>query len=201
MSIPYVANAFRGWTKRRLVRVVTKLVVNHLLQQIALIYTFDIMVQPLQPEQVRRKPEEQRAWKWYSIITKASNPELKIDSQIVVDGIAYRIDSIQPWKEAGYRRYEATEDYTGLSPMYVLSYNANGAMSGTLPTGYLPTAYQKGAAVPALTNSGNLAKVGKVFHGWNTEPGGGGTDYLPGALIPIGTADIVLYARWVAPST
>jgi hypothetical protein len=201
MSIPYVANAFRGWTKRRLVRLITKQVVNHLLQQIALLYTFDIMVQPLQPEKVRRKPEEQRAWKWFSILTKAINPELKIDSQIVVDGIAYRIDSIQPWKEAGYRRYEATEDYTGLSPMYVLSYDANGATGGTLPTGYQPIGYQKSASVPVLANTGSLAKTGKVFSGWNTAADGSGTTYQPAALLTIATADIVLYARWVAPST
>jgi hypothetical protein len=201
MSIPYVANAFRGWTKRRLVRVITKQVVNHLLQQIALLYTFDIMVQPLQPEKVRRKPEEQRAWKWFSLLTKSSNPELKIDSQIVVDGIAYRIDSIQPWKEAGYRRYEATEDYTGLSPMYVLSYDANGATGGTLPTGYQPIGYQKGAAVPVLANTGSLVKTGKVFSGWNTAADGSGTTYQPAALLAIAMADIVLYARWVAPST
>lgn len=201
MSMPYVAGAFRGWTKRRTVRLVTKLVVNHVIQQIAYIHIFDLMVQPLQPEKVRRKPEEQRAWKWFSIITKASNLALKVDDQIVVDSIAYRIDSIQPWSEAGYRRYEATEDYTGLSPMYALSYDANGATGGTLPTVYLPTAYQKGAIVAALANSGSLVKTGKVFAGWNTAADGSGTTYQPAALITIGTADIVLYARWVSPST
>jgi hypothetical protein len=116
MAIPNVSGAFRGWTKRREVRLVTKSVVNHLVQSIAQIVKLDLVVQPLQPEKVRRKPEEQRAWKWFSIITKASNPELPIDSQIWVDGIAYKIESRQPWTEAGYRRYEATQDYSGLDP-------------------------------------------------------------------------------------
>lgn len=198
MSIPYVAGAFRGWTKRRLVRVITKQVVNHVIQQIAYLHTFDIMVQPLQPEKVNRKPEEQRAWKWFSIVTKSSNPELSIDSQLVVDGIAYRIESRQPWKEAGYRRYEATEDYTGLSPMYAVTYDGNGATSGTVPQAI---AYQTGAKPSVSANTGNLAKTGFTFTGWNTAADGSGTTYAPGALLTIGTADIVLYAKWMAVST
>ena len=97
-------------------RIITKTVVNHLTKQIAEDIMIDIMVQPLQPEKVNRKPEEQRAWKWFSIVTKASNRPLKIDDQVSVNGISYRIDSIQPWSEAGYRRYEATEDYSGADP-------------------------------------------------------------------------------------
>jgi hypothetical protein len=116
MAIPIVSGAFRGWTKRREVRLVTKIVVNHLVELTAEIFTLDIMVQPLQPEKINRKPEEQRSWKWFSIIMKGKCPELPIDSQIWVDGIAYKIESRQPWTEAGYRRYEATQDYTGLDP-------------------------------------------------------------------------------------
>jgi hypothetical protein len=116
MAVPNVSGAFRGWTKKRQVRLVTKIVVNHLVQSNAQILSMDLMIQPLQPEKVRRKPEEQRSWKWFSVIMKASNQELPIDSQIWVDGIAYKIESRQPWLEAGYRRYEATQDYTGLDP-------------------------------------------------------------------------------------
>ena len=116
MSVPIVSGAFRGWTKRREVRIVTKTVVDHLVQSIAQIVMMDIMIQPLQPEKINRKPEEQRSWKWFSIIMKARNIELPIDSQVWVDGIAYKIESRQPWTEAGYRRYEATQDYTGLDP-------------------------------------------------------------------------------------
>jgi len=62
MSIPNVANAFRGWTKRREVWIITKTVENFLSRQTAEIVTMDIMVAPLRPEEVRRLPEDQRAW-------------------------------------------------------------------------------------------------------------------------------------------
>lgn len=117
MAVPYVAGALRGWTKKRQVRIVTKSVVNFLVVPTAEIVTLDICVQPLQPEKVRRKPEEQRSWKWFSILVKGASPELTIDSQVWVDGVAYRIESRQPWTEAGFRRYEATQDYAGADPV------------------------------------------------------------------------------------
>jgi hypothetical protein len=117
MAVPYVAGALRGWTRQREVRIVTKTVVNHRVVQTANIVTLDICVQPLQPEKVRRKPEEQRSWKWFSILIKGASPELSIDSQVWIDGLAYRVESRQPWDEAGFRRYEATQDYTGADPV------------------------------------------------------------------------------------
>ena len=165
MSIPYVAGAFRGWTKRRLVRLVTKTPVNHIMTQTALIATFDIMIQPLQPERVNRKPEEQRAWKWYDIITKSANPAMKIDDILQEGAINYRIDSVQPWTEAGYRRYEATEDYTGLSSLFGILYLPNGATAGSPPANM---AYQEGTDVIIADNT--MTRNGYIFDGWGITP-------------------------------
>ncbi|MGO8695993.1 MAG: hypothetical protein ACLQMF_20205 [Rectinemataceae bacterium] len=116
MAVPQLSGVLRGWTRKRQVRIVTKTVVNFLVVQTAEIVTLDILVQPLQPEKVRRKPEEQRAWKWFSILVKGASPELTIDTQIWIGPIAYRIESRQFWDEAGFRRYEATQDYSGADP-------------------------------------------------------------------------------------
>jgi len=121
MSIPIVSGAFRGWTRRRFVRVTTKNVIDFIVKQTAENILMDIMIQPLNPERVNRKPEDQRSWKWSSVLTKASNRLLKIDDQIEVAGISYRIDSVQAWDEAGYRRYEATEAYSGDTPQEYLT--------------------------------------------------------------------------------
>jgi len=190
MSLPVVSGAFRGWTKKRTCRIVTKQTVNFLVQQVSEIVTLDIMISPLQPEEVRRKPEEQRAWKWYSFLTKASSRELGIDSQLIVDGLAYRVESRQAWTEAGYRRYHATEDYTGLSPMFSVSYNANGG-AGNAGTVF---AYQTGALVTVAVNA--FTRDGYTFTGWNTAALGGGSAYASGDVLTIVTADVILYAQW-----
>jgi len=72
-----------------------------------------------------------------------------------------------------------------------IGYNANGAESGSAP------AAQSGNSKTALTvssNTGNLAKNGYLFDGWNTQPDGYGTDYAPGAEYK-GKA-VTLYAKW-----
>jgi uncharacterized repeat protein (TIGR02543 family) len=166
-------------------------VVDFVVQQVAELVALDIMISPLKAEEVNRKPEEQRAWKWYSFLTKASARELSIDSQLIVDGLAYRVESRQPWTEAGYRRYHATEDYTGLSPMYAVRYDANGG-EGNAGAVF---AYQTGAAVTVAANS--FTRTGYTFTGWLA----GSTPYAPGDVLTIAAADVTLYAQWEAVTT
>lgn len=116
MAIPWVSGALRGWTKRRQVRIVSKTIVDHLVVQSASIVIADLMIQPLQPWKVNRKPEEQRNWQWFELISTLSSPVFTYDTQVWIDGIGYRIESKQPWEEGGYRRYEAREDYSGNDP-------------------------------------------------------------------------------------
>lgn len=192
MSQPYVAKAFRGWTKRREVWIITKTVENFLTRQTAEIVTMDIMVAPLQPEQVRRLPEDQRAWKWFDVLTKSSSRPLTVDCQIVVDGIVYLIDSIQNWKEAGYRRYLATENVTGVKTMYPVTYLGNGNTAGNPPGKF---AYMPGDAI-VVANT--MTREGFAFVEWNSAADGTGTGYDAGDTLTIGTAPVTLYAIWEA---
>jgi hypothetical protein len=192
MSIPHVSGALRGWTKKRTIKIIEKTVVNFLTVYRAEIVTGNVFIAPLQPEKIRRKPEEQRSWKWYAVILKIGERSLKIDDQIEVGGIVYVIDSVQPWDEGGYRRYEATENYTGLDTLFPVTYNGNGADGGSAPTTY---AYQSGATPTIPANSFTLTD--HVFIEWNTAADGTGTGYDPGDTISV-TADVTLYAIWEA---
>ena len=167
MSIPNVSGALRGWLTKREVYLITKTVVNHLTVQRAEVLQIPMMLQPLQPSKLVRKPEEQRNWKWFEIVTKKSERIFKHDDKIWVDGIGFRIDSVQPWSDAGYRRYEATEDYSGVQPTLKLVYDANGADSGSVPGMF---AYEPGTVVTISDNVGYLTKEGFRFAGWNTQP-------------------------------
>lgn len=192
MSIPYVANAFRGWTKRREVWIITKTVVDFLARQTAEIVTMDIMVAPLQPEAVKRLPESQRAWKWFDVLVKSSSRPLTVDCQIIVDGIVYLIDSIQNWEEAGYRRYLATENVTGVKTMYPVTYQGNGNTAGNPPGKF---AYMPG---DVLVAANTMTREDFAFVEWNTAADGTGTGYDPGDTLTIGSAPVTLYAIWEA---
>lgn len=75
---------------------------------------------------------------------------------------------------------------------YSITYDSNGATSGTVPTAQTGLA---GAATVAL-NTGLLTRTGYNFSGWNTNAGGTGTSYAAGASIS-SSADVTLYAKWV----
>ena len=80
-----------------------------------------------------------------------------------------------------------------MKELFTISYNANGAESGIVP------AVQQGdedSPQSVQSNTGNLAKSGYLFDGWNTAANGSGTDYAPGASYK--GKDITLYAKWAA---
>lgn len=80
------------------------------------------------------------------------------------------------------------------SPKYAISYNGNGNTSGSVPVD--SNNYYEGDSVTVSDNTGNLAKSGYAFAGWNTQPDGKGTNYIPGASFHMGNSNIILYAIW-----
>ncbi len=80
--------------------------------------------------------------------------------------------------------------------MYAVSYNANGATGGAVPAD--AGAYAAGASVTILGNTGTLARTGYTFDGWNTAPAGSGTSYAGGSSLAMGSADLIMYAKWTA---
>lgn len=78
---------------------------------------------------------------------------------------------------------------------YTVTYNANGATSGTVPTD--SNQYENNATVTVLGNTGTLAKTGYVWSGWNTVDDGSGTDIAAGKTFKI-SDNTILYAKWTA---
>ena len=93
--------------------------------------------------------------------------------------------------------YGATTIYAQWTPVFIVSYNANataGTFTGTVPSS---TNSVDGAAVAIATNSGNLAKSGLTFAGWNTKTDGTGQTYYPGSSISP-TTNVTLYAMYLS---
>lgn len=78
------------------------------------------------------------------------------------------------------------------TPTYGVSYNGNGATSGTAPASQTKT---QNTALTLATNTGNLAKPGCTLLGWNVEPNGSGQHYDLGGSYTANTA-VLLYAEW-----
>jgi uncharacterized repeat protein (TIGR02543 family) len=82
------------------------------------------------------------------------------------------------------------------SVTYSVTYNANGATSGTPPTD--SNDYLSDATVTVLGNTGDpiLTKTGYIFSGWNTASNGSGTTYSAASTFSINSST-TLYAKWV----
>ena len=84
-------------------------------------------------------------------------------------------------------------------PLFAVTYNANGAESGSVPVD--KDLYEAGNTVRIQGNTGSLKKEGYKFLGWNTLADGSGTTYYEGnRLIVDGTGHITLYAKWESPA-
>jgi uncharacterized repeat protein (TIGR02543 family) len=75
-----------------------------------------------------------------------------------------------------------------------VSYNANGADSGTVPA--TQSTYVGSPGVNLPLNSGNLKRAGYRLAGWNANSGGTGTPYALGASSINFTSNKILYAQW-----
>lgn len=80
--------------------------------------------------------------------------------------------------------------YAQWNRTYTVTYDANGAMGGSVPTD--SGIYEQGQSVTALGNIGGLMRTGYTFAGWNTAANGSGTSYSGGAPFPMGTVDVML---------
>ena len=89
-------------------------------------------------------------------------------------------------------------DYTTncTNKTFSVTYEANDAESGSAPVDP-KSPYDNGSNVIVLDNTGNLARSGFTFNGWNTERDGSGTPYDAGSTFVI-TEDVTLYAQWKA---
>ncbi|WP_027085625.1 InlB B-repeat-containing protein [Cohnella panacarvi] len=78
---------------------------------------------------------------------------------------------------------------------YAVSYDGNGATSGSAPGG---SSHDYGTSVAVSGNTGNLEKPGYSFAGWNTAANGSGMHYGAGDTFSMGAGDIALYAQWAS---
>lgn len=82
---------------------------------------------------------------------------------------------------------------------YTVTYYPNDSTSGSVPVD--SKKYTDGQTVQVLGNSGELAKTGGSYIGWNTKADGSETAYLQDQTFTMGETDVSLYAQWTTNPT
>lgn len=93
------------------VTLMQKTVVDHQMVEVQTSLNVDINYQPMPPAQVNRKPEEQRTWRWWTLIIKGQAPILKTDDVVVIGAYAFRIQNARDWSTSGASIYEAIQSF------------------------------------------------------------------------------------------
>lgn len=84
------------------------------------------------------------------------------------------------------------------SESYNIIYNGNGNTQGEAPID--ETLYTPGSTATILDNTGELAKEGFIFAGWNSHADGTGTDYEPDSQVTM-NGNRLLHAKWITDSS
>lgn len=113
MKVPYLGGALKGWTKVIPILVITKTVVDFQVIETPSEIMLDINYQPMPAYQVSRKPEEQRAWRWWTFIIKNPTIQLNVDDIVTIGSMTFRVQSgLRDWTTSGFSICEAIEDFT-----------------------------------------------------------------------------------------
>lgn len=83
-----------------------------------------------------------------------------------------------------------------LGTLYSVTYNGNGATSGSVPVDLSSPYYSGTTEITVLGNTGSLALDNYTFDGWATANDGTGTSYAAGGEISVITSNIELFAKW-----
>ena len=110
--IPYIARSVKGWCRLTDVILVTKIVVNHQIQELEEEKQLWLCKKVVHDQAVLRKPTHQREWVWWRLII-VNYPPLKIDDVIIIKGKRYRIGYVRDHSQHGFCKYDAVEDYDG----------------------------------------------------------------------------------------
>lgn len=109
MSFPLMLDAFQDWAERSTFKLVKKVTQDHEVIEQTVPVEFVALFYPLKSQALSIKPEGQRAWKWWSLVTAE---RLSVD-YVVQDAecVVYRVMSVKNWSMAGFWEYELTEAF------------------------------------------------------------------------------------------
>ena len=110
MSFPAFGNEFSNWEQPVTFNVITKTIVDHETVETSTSISGSGVVYTSNAQEIALKPEGQRTWKFYHLITAVT--ELQLDDIIQCnDNKRYRIMGKEDWSQAGFYDYDMTEAY------------------------------------------------------------------------------------------
>lgn len=110
-TMPQMKNAFIGWMKQITLVKVTQSVVDFEVLTSEVSITFEGVIQPLSPKELRLKPEGQRGFEWLQIHCLSGDNDLNLADIVSYNGKRYKIMKINGYSLNNYIEYHLVEDF------------------------------------------------------------------------------------------
>jgi hypothetical protein len=110
LPLPYVGMALTNWFQPMTFKVLVKTIVDFVLVETETVVETQGVRQPMSPQELRLKPEGQRALNWESMYC-LPDTVLKNDDIIIFNSVKYRVMKRLDWNEYGYLQYDIVRDY------------------------------------------------------------------------------------------
>ena len=113
MGFPKFGNEFNDWNQPGKFILITKVLQDFEVAEVGDKVSFSGIFYPMKPQQIALKPEGQRTWKWWSLISKQ---KLEMDDIVEYHCIQYRVFSKADWSfTAGRYLYDLAEAFHELN--------------------------------------------------------------------------------------
>lgn len=110
-SLPNVFDGIRDWVSPMQFQQITKTMqINGEVKETSVPVNFTGMIQPLEPRELRLKPEGQRAWSWYLLYADISLI-LQVDDIVTWNGKQTRVMKRENWPQQGFVLYHLVQDW------------------------------------------------------------------------------------------
>lgn len=111
-SLPQMDAAMSEWRQQIILVVITQVNNEGDITDNRRTINFDGVVQPLQPEEIKLKPEGQRHWEWLQIHSYAGDLNLSTNDRVEYKGMPFKIMATKDYSEYNYIEYHLVRDTT-----------------------------------------------------------------------------------------
>lgn len=109
MSFPDMSREHADWARTEKFTRVGKVTQDHeISEDLSDVEPFDGIFYQHTAQEISWKPEGQRQWIWWHLIT---SKELALDDLVLKDGVKYRVWQKTNWTQAGFWEYEIGESF------------------------------------------------------------------------------------------
>jgi len=111
---PQVQSAFLNWMSTTQMQVVNRTVSDFEVEDnVQSIISFEGVLQIMKPQDVQRKPEGLREWKFWELWT---TQKLQIDVAVQIpEGTQFKVQSVSDWSQGGFMKYDLVEQPVNLA--------------------------------------------------------------------------------------